>query len=242
MNSAKATVKVRPPPKPEDYRVAIIAPLEIESIAAIQLLDEKHEGRFPVTRGSGYVYTLGEMCGHNVIIATLPAGHEYGVGSAAALASQILSNFPDLWFGLLVGVAAGMPNLQCDDPRDIRLGDVLVALPMGENPGLINLDLGKWNSNGFELRRHGWMDKTYKLVLSAISQVKAEDYVQDEPSFLKHYEAMMKNGKCRKIFSKPRQESDGSYQADGSEGSTPSVWYGTIGSGSSVIKSASRRE
>ncbi|OAA47074.1 Tetratricopeptide-like helical [Metarhizium rileyi] len=245
-----ATIKVRPPPKPEDYRVAIIAPSEIESIAVIRLLDRKHEGRLPVTRGSGYVFTLGEMCGHNVIIATLPAGHEYGVGSAAALASHIVTSFPDLWFGLLVEVAAGMPKLQGDDPRDIRLGDVLVALPMGENPGLINLDLGKWTDNGFELRRHGWMDKTYKLVLSAISQIKAEDYVQDKPSFLEHYNELVDNEDDRRIFTKPSPESDVLYQADGSvverrarglENHT-FVWYGTIGSSSNVIKSASRRD
>ncbi|KAH7459821.1 hypothetical protein FOMA001_g19793 [Fusarium oxysporum f. sp. matthiolae] len=117
---------------PKDYKVAWIAPLEIEAKAAIHLLDERHRGRFPVDRGDDYVFHAGAMGGHNIIIATLPAGQEYGTGSAAALASQVKKFFPNLWFGLLVGVAAGLPDLSRVPKRDIRLGDVLVGLPDGE--------------------------------------------------------------------------------------------------------------
>jgi hypothetical protein len=74
-------------------------------------------------RGDDYVFQAGDVCGHNIIIATLPAGQEYGTGSAAALASQVKKFFQNLWFGLLVGVAAGLPNLSPLPPLDIRLGD-----------------------------------------------------------------------------------------------------------------------
>src|SRR5687767_11804630 len=107
---------------PKDYKVAWIAPLEIEAKAAIYLLDERHHGRFPVDRGDDYIFQAGAMGGHNVVIATLPAGQEYGTGSAAALASQVKKFFPNLWFGLLVGVAAGLPDLNRVPARDIRLG------------------------------------------------------------------------------------------------------------------------
>jgi hypothetical protein len=50
-------------------------------------------------------------CDHNVIIATLPGGQEHGIGSAAALASQVKKFIPNLWFGLLVGVA-GLVSLE----------------------------------------------------------------------------------------------------------------------------------
>lgn len=87
----------------------------------------------------------------HVVIATLPAGQEYGPGSAAALASQVKKFFPNFWFGLLVGVAAGLPSLNGPSPRDIRLGDVLVALPEGDNAGLIAYYLGKeTGSEGFQ--------------------------------------------------------------------------------------------
>lgn len=95
-------------------------------------------------RGDDYVFQAGEVCGHHVVIATLPAGQEYGAGSAAALASQVKKYFPNLWFGKLVGVAAGLPKLTGPSPRDIRLGDILVALPEGDSAGLVAYDLGRF--------------------------------------------------------------------------------------------------
>ena len=88
------------------YTVAWIAPLEIEAQAALHMLDHRHRGRFPMSRGDDYVFQAGDMCGHNVIIATLPAGQEYGNGSAAALASQVkgvlsLTYGLDCWLVLL---------------------------------------------------------------------------------------------------------------------------------------------
>lgn len=66
------------------------------------------------------------------MVATLPAGQNYGVGAAAALVNQVKARFEHIWFALLVGVAAGLPNLSASDPtkrHDIRLGDVLVYMP-----------------------------------------------------------------------------------------------------------------
>ena len=65
---------------PETYTVAWLAPLEIEAQAALHMLDRRHEGRFPMARGDDYVFQAGDICGHNVVIATLPAGQEYGTG------------------------------------------------------------------------------------------------------------------------------------------------------------------
>jgi hypothetical protein len=90
---------------PSDYTIAWIAVLQIEAEAAVLMLDRQQNGRFSMQRGNDCVFFAGDMCGHNVIIATLPEGREYGTGSTAALASQVKS-FPNLWFGLLVGVAA----------------------------------------------------------------------------------------------------------------------------------------
>ncbi len=84
---------------PARYTVAWIAPLEIEARAALYLLDYRHRGRFPLARGDDYIFYAGDMCGHHIVIATLPAGQEYGTGLAAALASQVKKFFPNLWFG-----------------------------------------------------------------------------------------------------------------------------------------------
>ncbi|OAR01858.1 hypothetical protein LLEC1_01794 [Akanthomyces lecanii] len=140
---------------PALYTIAWIAPLEIEAKAALHMLDHHHKGRFPTSRGDDYIYQAGDINGHNVIVATLPVGQEYGTGSAAALASQIKKFFPNLWVGLLVGVAAGVPNLARNPPVDIRLGDVLVGLAIGDSAGLIAYDLGKETADGFQLLRYG---------------------------------------------------------------------------------------
>jgi hypothetical protein len=70
------------------------------------------------------VFTAGTVCGHNVVLATLPPGQPYGTSSAGALADQIKMSFPNLWFGLLVGVAAGLPNLS----RGLRRGIFVLAM------------------------------------------------------------------------------------------------------------------
>jgi hypothetical protein len=105
----------------ELYTVVWLAPLKVEAQATLHMLDERHEGRFPIAWSDNYVFQAGDVRRHNVIIATLPAGQEYGTGSAAALASQVKKFFPNLWFGLLVGVTAGLPNLLQSPPLDICL-------------------------------------------------------------------------------------------------------------------------
>jgi hypothetical protein len=66
------------------------------------MLGHKHTGNFTANRGDGYLYTTGNINGRNVITATLPAGHAYGIESAASLADQLKGRFPILWFGPLV--------------------------------------------------------------------------------------------------------------------------------------------
>lgn len=61
---------------PKNYNIAWIALHHIEAKAALHLLDERHLGRFAVSAGDDYVYQAGSMGGHNIIIATLPAGED----------------------------------------------------------------------------------------------------------------------------------------------------------------------
>ncbi|EXK83426.1 hypothetical protein FOQG_12288 [Fusarium oxysporum f. sp. raphani 54005] len=240
---------------PKDYKVAWIAPLEIEAKAALYLLDERHSGRFPVDRGDDYVFHAGAMGGHNIIIATLPAGQEYGTGSAAALASQLKKFFPNLWFGLLVGVAAGLPDLSRVPARDIRLGDVLVGLPDGESAGLVPYDLGKETEDGFQPLRLGHsLAMTEPIVRAAIGSIKLEA-PDDTKVFLPYYEKIRNCEHSTGTFADPGQDNDILYLACGNgqekvvERSRRSksnyqrtrVWYGPIGSGDKLLKNAQKR-
>jgi nucleoside phosphorylase len=239
---------------PELYTVAWLAPLEIEAQAALRMLDNRHRGRFPMGRGDDYVFQAGDVCGHNVIIATLPAGQEYGTGSAAALASQIKKFFPNLWFGLLVGVAAGLPNLSRSPPLDIRLGDVLVGLPTGESAGLIAYDLGKeTGDDGFQLLRLGHvLANTETVVRSAIGSIKLMA-PNDAEAFLQYYERIKHQEHANGTFVDPGQEHDKLYQVDEDgvdrlmtrerrpDHQRVRVWYGPIGSGEKLMKNARKR-
>ncbi|KAF9761382.1 hypothetical protein IL306_003841 [Fusarium sp. DS 682] len=238
---------------PELYTIAWIAPLEIEAQAALHMLDHRHDGRFPIGRGDDYVFIAGDINGHNIVIATLPAGQEYGNGSAAALASQIKKFFSNLWFGLLVGVAAGLPNLHKIPPIDIRLGDVLVGLPDGESAGLVAYDLGKETPDGFQLLRSGRvLANTETVIRSAIGSIRLMA-PHETNIFLPFYESIRDKEHSKGTFADPGQEVDTFFDIDddGIESSiqrTPRptdrrthVWYGSIGSGDKLTKNIRKR-
>ncbi|KAK2760647.1 pfs domain-containing protein [Colletotrichum kahawae] len=236
------------------YTVSWIAPLYIEAKAALLMLDQKHHGRFVVSRGDDYVFHAGSMCGHNVVIATLPAGQEYGTGSAAALASQLRKSFPNLWFGLLVGVAAGLPNLSRQPPRDIRLGDVLVALPDGDTAGLVAYDLGKdTGDDGFQPLRLGHvLAQTETIVRSAIGKLRLKA-PNDAESFMSHYQLIQFEEHDDGDFKDPGQDQDILYEFDRdgteckvtresrSDRERTRVWYGPIGSGEKLMRNSQQR-
>lgn len=124
------------------YTVGWIAALPLERAAAMALLDERHEKPldFVQPHCDPNSYTWGRIGDHNVVIAALGAG-KYGTTSAAATALPMLSSFPQIRFGLLVGIGAGIARP--DKGRDIRLGDVAVSQPRGGVGGVLQYDLFK---------------------------------------------------------------------------------------------------
>lgn len=244
---------------PFKYEIALFAVLEIEAQAALRMLDHKHEGEFSLTRGNDYYFHAGDIKGRNVIIATFPTGQNYGTGSAASLASQTKSFFRNLWFGLLVGVAAGLPNHTKSPPIDIRLGDVLVALPKDDSAGLISYDLGKETDSGFELLDGGRvLAKTESVIRSAIGAIK-NDIPSRRMRFLDFYEDIKDEEhdfelSMDQTFRDPGQDKDKLYSVnpDGVEyelprpkrpdGERTRVWYGPIGSGDKLMKNSQERD
>lgn len=239
---------------PQLYTVAWIAPLEVEARAALEMLDRKHEGDFTLTSSDDYLFYAGEMCGHNVVIATLPAGQEYGTASAAALASRVKTFFCNMQIGLLVGIAAGLPKLSGVPIRDIRLGDILVALPTPNTPGVLAYELGKETAAGFELLRSGNVLNTTKpIIRSAIGKLKIE-----APKYMglleQYYETIRDKEYAQGTFADPGQERDVLYQhsSHGVEYEEerkirPStrrthIWYGTIASGDKLMKHSRKRD
>ncbi|KAI9729155.1 MAG: hypothetical protein M1834_007062 [Cirrosporium novae-zelandiae] len=84
---------------------------------------------------------------HYVIICRLPAGRT-GVSPAATVARDMQRSFPELRFGLLVGIGGGVPG------KGARLGDVVVSQPTDTHGGAIQHDYGK-NIQSKEFKRMG---------------------------------------------------------------------------------------
>jgi len=127
-----------------DYTVGWICPLEVEQIAALEMLDEEHE-RLSQPLTDHNVYNLGSIAGHNVVIAGL---YQPGNNPAATVVTQMRMTFPNLRFGLLVGIGGGVP-VKTDNGM-IRLGDVVVSKPASEHSGAVQYDHGKAKAGQFE--------------------------------------------------------------------------------------------
>ncbi|RFU80062.1 hypothetical protein TARUN_2180 [Trichoderma arundinaceum] len=161
------------------HTVAWIAPLEIDAQAALEMLDNGNMGNCPIALGDDYIFKAGGAGGHNMVIVTLPPGQPHSRRSADTLPSQ-------------VGVAAELPNLSQSPPLDIRLGDVLVGLPVGESARFIAYDLGKEKGeDGFYMMRFGHaLANKVTIVRSAIGSIKlmAPHDKTEIPPYYKHME------------------------------------------------------
>ena len=112
---------------PEAYTVGWICALSIERAAAEAILDEEH-GPLPAQPWQdSNSYTLGRIGLHNIVIASLPAGH-FGLNNATTVANHMLWSFPHIDQRLVVGIGGGAPDL-----KDIRLGDVVVSSQVIQN-------------------------------------------------------------------------------------------------------------
>ncbi|KAI3332830.1 hypothetical protein F4824DRAFT_473880 [Ustulina deusta] len=144
------------------YTVGWICAITTEYIAAQLFLDKKHMRPESQPKEDTNHYTLGEIGGHNVIIAVLPGG-EYGTNSAANVASNMLRTFPHIRIGLMVGIGGGAPS----EEHDIRLGDVVVSMPSGGNGGVLQYDFGKTVQDR-EFCMTGFLDQPPTLLRTAV--------------------------------------------------------------------------
>ncbi|MBE3044648.1 hypothetical protein IMZ48_19225, partial [Candidatus Bathyarchaeota archaeon] len=111
------------------------------------------------------VYNLGAINGHNVVIASL----FQGTNGAATVVAQMMRTFPNLRYGLLVGIGGGVPTKT--DYGMVRLGDVVVSKPVGEHPGAVQYDHGKAKVGEFE--RTGALAPPPALLLGAAQDLAA---------------------------------------------------------------------
>jgi nucleoside phosphorylase len=239
-----------------EYTVGWICAIPVELEAARSMLDVLHGKLESQALADGNNYTLGSINGHNIAIACLP---RYGVAAAAETAKAMQFTFPQLRFGLMVGVGGGIPSAG----RDIRLGDVVVSLPTGQHGGVIQYDLGRMENDHFH--RVGSLNKPPTILTTAISTLRSIETLPEEittlvervheanndmerewmyPAIAKdilfnaNFSHINKNSacdECSKVSGKtvPRKRRGTNH---------PEIHYGNIASGNSVMKHATLRD
>ncbi|KAI9766874.1 MAG: hypothetical protein M1839_004742 [Geoglossum umbratile] len=248
------------------YAVGWIAALPHERAAAEAMLDKKHAPPQHKHTNDDNIYSLGSINGsngeHNVAIASLPPGR-HGTTPVATAAVQMLSSFPAIKFGLMVGIGGGIPS----DDNDIRLGDVVISKPEGTFGGVRQYDCGKATIHGFEER--GILNPPPRVLLNSIGALESK-YETSGSAIPTILEAMHKR---YPLMAKPRKgpgyiyqgtnydrlfqsdyehknskrdcgECDVAKEVDRQERSDqdPYIHYGTIASSNQVIKDARKRD
>ena len=175
--------------------------------AARAMLDEHHD---PLQQDShdDNNYTLGRIGAHNVVLTCLPAGVT-GTISAARVATQMLSNFKWLRFGLMVGIGGGVPS----EENDIRLGDVVVSKPTGTFGGVIQYDFGKTMQEG-RFARTGMLNRPPDVLLAALANLQAKHLMEGHELSKYLSEVVMRYPSMGAQFTHPGPQHDWLYEAE----------------------------
>ncbi|KAK2591047.1 hypothetical protein QQS21_011261 [Conoideocrella luteorostrata] len=144
----------------DKYHIGWICPLAVELAAAVGMLDKIYE-RLPQPFHDTNTYTLGNIAGHNVVVACLPA-ESYGTNNAAIVATHMRRTFSSICIWLLVGIGGGAPG-----KFGIRLGDVAVSTQVLQN------DFGKLEQ-GSHLRQTGLMRTSSQALMTAVATLRAK--------------------------------------------------------------------
>jgi nucleoside phosphorylase len=240
-------------PRREEYTVGWVCALSIEQAAAIAMLDEEYDIIDDGSNNPESAYYTGLIAVHNVVIACLPAGL-IGTNSAAVVVTQMRATFSGLRFVLMVGTGGGVPSTE----NNIRLGDVVVSQPYKRFGGVVQYDMGKTTTDGFE--RTGHLNSPPKILLEAVSRVQTNRFLGR--SMISRYGSRLE---CHSDFDLNKRGPDILYAADYNHegvGSTCEecdvdkeqqrpprqigervvVHYGTIASGNQVMKIATERD
>lgn len=192
----------------KDYSIGIICALSKEKAAAECFLDAEHPQPKAQPRGDNSAYTLGSIGQHNVVIASLPEGR-YGTTNAAAVARDMIRTFPKIRFGLMVGIGGGAPTAK----HDIRLGDIVVAVPDNAGNEVMQYDFGKTVQDK-KFQRVESMNNCPPLLKSVVSALKAT-YKRKGHPLQGYMEAALKsNPRMRHEYQKPDPSTDVLYRSD----------------------------
>ena len=111
----------------------------------------------------------------------------YGNTVAAAVATQLVNDFPRVKFCFLVGIGGGVPS----GTSDIRLGDVVVSTPEGDHGGVVQYDLGR-RLSGDRFEKVGILNVPPRILTTHSSMLRAQREKHLGEQMHNHLKAMMK--------------------------------------------------
>lgn len=244
------------------YTVGWICAITTELVAALALLDERHDRPKELDPHDSNNYELGKISNHYVAIACLPEG-EYGTAAASDVATNLLRSFPNIRIGLMVGIGGGAPTVS----HDIRLGDVVVSTPGDGQGGVFQYDFGKTIQNQAFVET-GFLDQPPRLLRTAVAGLKARYEIDGHSLNEEVNKALEMNPRLQKKYRRP-QTGDrlykssfthisgalGSCQGCGDDPSSliprsprdefeedPVIHYGLIASANKLMKNAITRD
>ncbi|KLU85493.1 hypothetical protein MAPG_04516 [Magnaporthiopsis poae ATCC 64411] len=213
-----------------------ISALPIELTAATFFLDTKPCLPEKVARNDSNSYVVGKVGRHNVVMACLPDG-EYGTAAASVVAANMLRSFPNIRFGLMVGIGGGAPG-----QTDMHLGDIVVGNP-SYNPGaVLQYDFGKAIQNQM-FATTGHLGQPRMILLTTLA------YLRSRQATIGHcYEAQITEvlaGKSKRTvakFSRPNPTSDRLYRPEYTHSEDNLACEICCGDSSSVLVPRPKRE
>lgn len=224
------------------------------------MLDEEHNSpsdfQKPPEDSNDYVW--GRIAQHNVVIVSFPSGI-YGTSIAARVATLLVSSFPSIRLGFMVGIGGGVPS----PSYDIRLGDVVVSKPgQGTAGGVVQYDLGKEEEGKF--RRTGSLNKPPSALLSALTSFQARPRILELCETIRHastaiYQAFefdqaaptyaYQGSENDRLFETtstwtilPWQSARPTERRERPRPEAPTIHYGLIASGNRVMKNGRERD
>ncbi|KAF5239307.1 hypothetical protein FANTH_10010 [Fusarium anthophilum] len=230
---------------PQKYTVGWICAITTEFVAAQAFLDEKHANLSVAADNDDNNYAMGKIGEHNVVMAVLPKS-DFGVAPAATVARNMVRSFPNIRFGLMVGIGGGAPSAK----HDIRLGDVVVSARSSGKGGVFQYDYGKAiQEHAFEAT--GFLNQPPQLLLTALSGLEAK-YELDGHQLSNNIENIPTGSTDLTLSIKGQDACDSVCSNDPAclvdrkqrddEEDDPAIHYGLIASANQLMKDAIARD
>jgi nucleoside phosphorylase len=169
----------------------------------------------------------------------------------------MLTSFPNIRIGLMVGVGGGAPSAV----NDVRLGDIVVSVPDGGEGGVFQHDFGK-TMQGQPFQHTRILNQPPTLLLSAVSNVMVRHQRRGHQIQQAIDAVLDRNPRLRKRYQRPGNHTDLLFKSQitrdpsraikksdivprcqrRGEEDNPAIHYGLIASGNQLMKDAFIRD